>query len=270
MKRLLKILAVIFAVILGLLFAKNIIAKVIVERGIGFATGLKLRVSGFQIGIFKSRINIDNLKLYNPKGFEDTVMINIPNLYVDYNLPAILKGKIHLEDVKLNLKEFVVIKNKDGKVNLGSLKIAQEQKESKTKAKSKEKVKPKASDIQIDNLELKLGKVIYKDYSKAGGPSVKEFNINLDERYANITNTNAVVSIILIKVLTNTALGAIANIDVKELGSAVSGSLSKATVVVSDTAAKATKMAGEAGKSVTEAAKNLKDSLRLPFGGSEQ
>lgn len=263
MKKALKVMLIILAVVLGLLFTKNTIAKIAFERGVEFATGLKLRVSGFSVGIFKSRVIIAGLKLYNPKVFEDAVMVDIPNLYVDYNLPAIFKGKMHLEDVRLDLKEFVVIKNNDGKVNIDSLKIVQEQKESKGKAKPKEEAKPKAPDIQIDNLELKLGKVIYKDYSKTGGPSVKEFNLNLDEKYANITNTNAVVSIILIKVLTKTALGGITNINIKGLDSTVSGSLSKATAVASDTAAKATKTAGETGKSVTETVKNLKESFNL-------
>lgn len=43
MKKPLKILIGIFAVILVLLFAKNLIAKVTIERGVEFATGLKLR-----------------------------------------------------------------------------------------------------------------------------------------------------------------------------------------------------------------------------------
>jgi uncharacterized protein involved in outer membrane biogenesis len=262
-----KAIIVILAVALVLLFAKNIIAKVVIERGVEFATGLKLRVSGFSVGIFKSRINIVDLKLYNPKGFKDKVMVDIPNIYVDYNLPSILRGKAHLRDIKLNLKEFTVIKNKEGKVNLDSLKAVQAQKESK---EAKDKPKAKAPDIQIDNLGLKVGKVIYKDYSKGDTPSVKEFNINLDERYTNITNINAVVSLILVKALTSTTIASLTNIDLKGLNSTVSDSLSKMGKVATDTAVKATKTVGDAGKTVTEAAGKLKDSLKLPFGGSEQ
>lgn len=253
MKKLLKVIIIIFAVILALLLAKNIIAKVAIERGVEFVTGLKLRVSGFSVGVFKSRINIDDLKLYNPKGFEDKIMVDLPNVYVDYSLPSIFKGKLHLRDIKLNLKEFAIIKNSEGIVNLESLKVVQAQKE-----ESKTKPKPKAPDIQIDNLELKIGRVIYKDYSKSEKPSVKVYNINIDEKYHNIRNTNAVISIILVKVLSKTAIGGLVNLDLKGLGS-----------IASDTAGKATKAVGEAGKSITEAAGKLKDSFKMPFGTGE-
>jgi len=257
MKKPFKVIAILFSVILALLLAKNIIAKVAVERGVEFVTGLKLRVSGFSVGVFKSRINIADLKLYNPKGFEDKVMVDLPNVYVDYDLPSIFKGKLHLRDIRLHLKEFSIIKNKEGVVNLESLKVVQAQKE-ESKAKAKPKSKAKAPDIQIDNLELKIGKVIYKDYSKPEEPSVKEYNINIDEKYYNITNTNAVLSIVLVKILSKTAIAGLVNLDLKGLGS-----------IASDTAEKATKAVGEAGKSITEAAGKLKDSLKLPFGKSE-
>ncbi|MDD3087634.1 MAG: AsmA family protein [Candidatus Omnitrophica bacterium] len=263
MKKLFKILVIIFAVIIGLLFAKNIIAKVIVEQGVGFATGLKLRVSGFQVGIFKSRINIDNLKLYNPKGFEDKVMVDIPNIYVDYDLPSIFKGKVHLRDVRLNLKEFLVIKNREGAVNLNALKPVQAQKASK---KTQEKPSAKAPDIQVDKLELKINKVIYKDYSKGEIATVREFNVNINEKYTNIKNLNALVSIIISKALVNTAIAGLTNIDLKGLNSIASDNLSAVTNLTTDTAAKAAKRVGDAGKSVTDAAAKLKDSLKLPFG----
>lgn len=267
MKKPLKIIIGIFAVILVLLFAKNIIAKVAIERGVELATGLKLRVSGFSVGVFRSRINITDLKLYNPKSFEDKVMVDIPNIYVDYNLPAIFKGKVHLRDIRLNLKEFMVVKNVEGAVNLDSLKPVKAQKEGE---KSREKQKTQTPNIQIDNLELKISKVIYKDYTKKEGPAVKEFNINLDEKYTNITNTNAVISIVLVKALAQTAIAGLTGIDIKGLSSTVSESLSGASKLATDTAAKATQKVTEAGKSITETAGKLKDSIKLPFGSSEQ
>jgi len=257
MKKLLKVLVIFLAVVAVLLLAKNFIAKIAVEKGVEFATGVKLRVSGLQVGVFKSRVNINNLKLYNPKGFEDKIMIDIPNVYVDYNLPSIIKGKVHLNYIKLNLREFVVVKNKDGKVNLDSLKPVKEQKEEKEKPKEKA---AKAPEVKIDNLELKIGKVIFKDYTKGDKPSVKEFNINIDEKYNNISNLNAVVSIVVVKVLTSTALAGITSVDIKGLNASVSGALSKTTKVATDAASKAT-------KTVTDTADKLKESLKLPFGG---
>ena len=140
---------------------------------------------------------------------------------------AIFKGNIHLRDLRINLKEFVVVKNEKGDLNLNSLKVV--------KAKN-EGVKPeekggKAPNVQIDNLRLQINKAIYKDYSASGGPSVKEFNVNIDERYENITNLYAVVSIIIVKALANTAIADLANFDVNSLKGPVMDTLLKATNV---------------------------------------
>ena len=149
-----------------------------------------------------------------------------------------------------------MVKNKDGKVVL-ILKAGKEQKEDKEKPKEKA---AKAPEVKIDNLELKIGKVIFKDYTKGDKPSVKEFNINIDEKYNNISNLNAVVSIVVVKVLTSTALAGITSVDIKGLNASVSGALSKTTKVATDAASKAT-------KTVTDTADKLKESLKLPFGG---
>lgn len=262
-----KVLIAIFIIILGLLLSKDIIAKAVIENGVQFATGLKLRVSGFNVGVFRSRIDITDLKLYNPKGFKDQVMVDIPKIYIDYNLPAILRGKVHLEDIRLNLREFIVVKNAEGVVNLDYLKPVKAQKEEK---RGEGKPKAKAPDIQIDNLELKINKVIYKDYTKRDGPAVREFNINLNEKYKNITNTNAVIGIILVKALAQTTIAGVASIDLGGIKSTVSENLSSASKLASDTADKATQKVTEAGKSITETAGKLKDSIRLPFGSSEK
>ena len=110
-------------------------------------------------------------------------MLDMSEIYVDYDLPAILGGKIHLRTVRINMSEFVVVKNAKGELNLDALNVVKEQKGAKTAAPAE---KGKAPEIQIDVLELKVGKVLYKDYSKGGAPQVQEFNLNLDERYTDI------------------------------------------------------------------------------------
>jgi hypothetical protein len=267
MKKLVVVLVVLVVIVAGLSFGKNMIAKIAVERGVEMITGLQLRMAGFNVGILKTLVNIDGLKLYNPKEFQDRVMIDMPNIYVDYNLPEALKGKVHLYDMKLNLKEFVVVKNKDGKLNLDSLKVVQAQKEGK---KPQEKDKGKAPDMQIDNLELKIGKVIYKDYSTGGAPSVREFNVNINEKYTNIKDPYSLMSLIVVKALMNTAIASLTNFDLGGLSNTVKGTLSNATKLATDAAAKATKVVGETTKTVTDTAGKLTETFSFPFGEKKE
>ena len=260
------IIAILLVLVLVLSVGKNIIAKTAVEKGVELVTGLKLRISKLNIGVINTLVGIKDLTLYNPKGYKDRVIVNMPEIYVDYDLKAIIGGKIHLNDIKINLNEFVVVKNEKGELNLDSLKVVKAQKEGKPPF---EKGKAKAPDIKIDKLQLTIGKVIYKDYSKGGEPSVREFNINLDETYRDITDPYSLVSLIVVKALMNTTIASLTNFDLSGLEGTVGETLTKATEVAAQTATKAKEAVATTSKNVSEAASNITDKFKLPFGSKE-
>ena len=93
---------VVLAVIAGILFVgRNVVVKFAAEKGVQAATGLPLKIKKLNLGLATTHIAIDDLSLLNPKGFTDKIMFHAPEIFVDYNLGAILKGKIHLEEVVL-------------------------------------------------------------------------------------------------------------------------------------------------------------------------
>jgi hypothetical protein len=182
-------------------------------------------------------------------------MFDMPEIYVDYDLPAIASGKVHLPEVRIDLKEFLVVKNAKGELNLDSLKVVQAQKApKKAGAAAEKKAAGKMPPMLIDTLSLKIGKVIYKDYSRGGEPSINEFSINIDENFKNIDDPSSVVSIIIVKALMNTTIGRLANFDVGGLQKSVSGTLGTATKAATQTTAQATKTAAVATKAATTAA----------------
>jgi len=275
MKKLIMIVVIILVIALAFSFTKNIIAKTAISAGVKAITGLKLSMRSMNVGIVNTLIGIRGLELFNPPAFKDRLMVSMPEIYVDYDLGSFLKGKVHLEEVKLNLKEFVVVKNEKGELNLDSLKMVKEKKE---KQPSKEaKAPPK---IQIDALELKIGKVLYKDYSAGSPPKVREFNVNINERYENITNPYALGSLIVFKALMNTTIANLADFDLGPLTDELGETLGKASKMAQEAASKitgeATGKALEASKelgvkaqeSAGEAAEKVKETLKgiLPFG----
>lgn len=266
----------ILAVLMVLSIAKDVVIKASVENGVALVTGLRLSIESFKVGIISTLVDIKGLVLFNPKGFKDKVMMDMPEIYVDYVLPAILRGEIHLKKARLNLEEFTVVKNERGELNLNSLKVVQAQKEGVKKRET-----AKAPKIQIDELELKIGRVVYKDYTGQGAPSVKEFNINLNERYTNIQDAYTLVSLIVVKSLMNTSVSSLANFDLQGLKGAVSGTIANAKTIAVQTAAQAeealkttTKIAAETAKETREAVKKttetLQDVFKTPFGSSEK
>jgi len=266
MKKLFIILVALACVILVLLFAKDIIIKTAVEKGVEFVTGLKLNIGSLNIGILKPIADIKNLQLFNPSDFPDRTMVDMPEIYVNYDLPAIIGGKIHLPEVRLALKEFVVVKNSEGKLNLDALKSVQAQKEGKSPS---QKTAGKAPDIKIDSLKLSIGKVIYKDYSKGGAPDVKEFNINLNESYTNVDDPQALASLIVVKALMNTSIAALTNFDLQGLQGTVGGVLGSAQKMASTAAATVQATIAttqeKAKDTITQASDKMKDLLKNPF-----
>ncbi len=276
-RKVIMIPAIVFVILIALFLGKNMIIKTSVTTGVKAMTGLKLSIRSMNVGVFKSLIGINELQLYNPSGFKDKLMMDLPEIYVDYNLGAIMGGKAHLEEVRLNLKEFIVVKNEAGELNLDSLRVVKEAEGEVAEKDDGKKEKTEMPDIQIDLLELKIDKVIYKDYSKGTSPKVKEFNVNIDERYENITDPQSFVRLIIVKALKNTTIASLANFDIGKLQKGLTETVRKTAEKAMDAPVKAV----EAGKDLLEekAAETAKetvgkaaDTLKkfLPFGKKEK
>ncbi len=213
------IIGLVAALALG--FAKDVIAQSAVQGIVKAVTGLGLEVRRLHLGILTTLVDIRGLRLMNPSGFKDRVMMDVPEIHVNYELASFFKGAVHIQEMDLDLKEFTVVKNAKGDVNVNHLKPASKKEAAPAQEARPQAAKPAANgaapNIRIDRLHLKIGKVIYKDYSQGGAPQIQEFPVNLDETDENITNPSALVGIITAKALMNTTVARLANIDMKGL-----------------------------------------------------
>lgn len=282
MKRLSTILAIVVIAVLVVSFAKDAIIKASIESGVRAVTGLRLGIGSIHVGIFKPVVDIKNLKLANPAGFPDPTMIEMSEIYVDYDLPAIMGGMVHLREARLSLKEFVVVRDGSGQLNLNALKPVQAFKEKKVAAQAAPA--GKAPQIKIDLLKLSIGKVIFKDYSMGVTPVVKEFNVGINETYTNIDSPATLANLIVVKSLMKTNIAALANFDLRGLQGSIGGTLATAQKTAMDAVAKAqgaaasaqaaAKSATEQAKAVQDQAKQtadaMKDLFKNPFGSDKK
>lgn len=238
MKRALIVVLVVFLVIAGLFLAKDIIVKGLVSGGIKVITGLDLEIGSLKIGVFKPAVEVKGLKLLNPAVYPDRLMVDLPEFYADYYPAQLLKGQAHFRQLRLNLALFEVVKNKQGMINLDSLKALQP------------KGSGPAPKIRIDELVLDIKKVIYKDYSLGAKPRVSEFDVNIHETFRDVNDPKALASIIVGKALMHTTIADLSKFNLgpvkQEMESVVgnTGKLLKGT-------------AGEAGKGVGNILKGL-------------
>jgi len=211
MKLLKNIILGFILIIVVLVAAKNYWIKSVVAAGASQVTGAPVHIDSLVIGILKPAVRIKGFTLYNPPGFPEGPMVSINELSVDYDLPAILKGNLHLPLLIVHLNEAVIIKNKDGKLNVDALKFAQKQVEQPTKEQPAKKEAPKGESkplvMQIDLMKLDLGKVVFKDYTKGEQPVVTAFDAGVHGKtYKNIKSAQQFATIIMMESLGPTAI----------------------------------------------------------------
>lgn len=187
------ILAIVF--LFGFCLARDFIIKSLVGTVANSVTGAPTHIGGFSLSVIKQRVKITDFKMYNPSGFPRDILIDIPKIDVAYNLGALLKGKIHLKEIGFKLKEVVMVKNKEGKLNVDSLKIIEEKKAGAPEKGAKKPAKEMA--IQIDLANLAIGRIVSKDYSVEGPPVIKVYDVNLKKSYKNITSVQQLAALII-------------------------------------------------------------------------
>jgi len=204
-----KILVVIVVGLFALSVFKDVLIKTAVTSIGSSVIGAPLKIGGLGLGILTQKVRIKNLKLYNPPGFpQDEPLVDIPEISIDADIAAFLKGSIHVPYAVINVKQMTIIKNKEGKLNVDSLKMVEAQKEAMQKGESKEKVKAKGKDmaIALDYLRLNVGEVVLKDLQK-DPPAVTAYSVNIhNKEYKNITSVAQLTTLIMVEGMGPTGL----------------------------------------------------------------
>ena len=260
MKKLTYILVGIIIVVAVLISAKNAILMFVIEKEVKSIAGIHLSMESLKVGLIDATVAIKGFKIYNPPEYPDEIMIDMPDIYIDIALSDVLKGKMHIQQLKLDVAEFMVVRNSAGELNLNTLKVVREAKGKKSK-KKQTKIASGLNDIQIDFLKLKIDKVVFKDYSKGLKPDVKVFNIHIDQTFTNITDPDSLVSLLVIRALRNTRIAELTGFDLHALRGQVSGLLLPAHNIVDGAGTRAARTLAGAAGTVDRAVEGLEETL---------
>jgi uncharacterized protein involved in outer membrane biogenesis len=287
MKLVMKLVMLLIVALVVLVLARNVVIKAAMETGARVVAGMPLSIQKFDLDIVHTSVDMEGLLLKNPAGFHDTALVDIPKILVAYERASIFSGKIHLKDIEFDLKQFTVVRNEKGELNLDRLKALQGTQKAPAQTKKQEPKAPaKPIPVQIDRMRLKIGKVVYVDYS-GGQSSTKEFRINLDQSYENITDLYSVARLIVLKAMMSSGISNLVNFDINGLEGTLTGAFNTSTKMAAQAAAKSldalktaagdpSAIAGQVGGAATTvtggvkgAASSLKNALKLPFGKSD-
>lgn len=104
--------------VVALLLSYNSILRGVIEHRIRAQTGLDAEIGKFKLAIFSPSIELQNIKIYNPKNFGGAPFLNIPEIHIEYDRAALLEKKLHITLLRLNLAELDIVKNRKGQTNI--------------------------------------------------------------------------------------------------------------------------------------------------------
>ena len=108
------------AVVLGVIavLSMDSVVRVVMERNIRKQTGMDAEIGRVSIGLTEPRMEIRDLKLFNPPNFGGTLFLDIPEIHVEYDRVALAESRLHLTLVRFNLGELDIVKNEAGRTNI--------------------------------------------------------------------------------------------------------------------------------------------------------
>ncbi|MDD5137957.1 MAG: AsmA family protein [Candidatus Omnitrophica bacterium] len=205
MKKILLIAVIVLIALSVIAVLKDQIIKNTVTMATSQITGAPTTIDSFSLGIIQQTVTVKGFKLYNPPGFPKEIFVDIPAIHVVFVLGDILKKNIHFKEIEIALKELVIIKDKEGKLNVDALKVAEEPQ--KPKEGTTQEQPTGQMPLQIDLLKLSIGKIIYKDYSKGETPKIEVYDLGYKQKtYQNITSAQQLVALILSEAMKGTAI----------------------------------------------------------------
>ena len=194
-------------ILFGILFLgrANVLKKTIVF-GTQYVLGAPVKIGGIDIDKQEGTITLKDFKLFNPQGFAEGVLMTADEIKLTYHNPVIINWKIHLLQVIIKFDEIVVVKRKDGKLNVDSLKGVQDPSNIPQLSDHEEYDDNKR--IHIDTFILSVNRVVYKDYAKAGAvPEIEVFDVNIkDKTYQDIPGVQMLVLFALKQAMAETAI----------------------------------------------------------------
>ncbi|MDR3457364.1 MAG: hypothetical protein P4N60_07955 [Verrucomicrobiae bacterium] len=170
LKRILIVLAGLFLLgvvaVVVFLLSLDTMARWAVEKRIEAQTGLKAEIGKFHIGLREPVVSITGLKLYNPTNFGGTLLMQIPEIHMEYDRDAAKnRGEIHITLLRFNLGEVDIVKNEAGQTNLFVLGMTLPSKDDLAKSKDLNEIKKRTGyEFKgIDMLTVSVGKAKFID-----------------------------------------------------------------------------------------------------------
>jgi len=203
--------------------------RLALEKLISTMVGLRTSIDEFDIGVANSDIEINDLFIFNPKGFKDRRMIDIPRIYIDFDFHALFKKEINFKKLELDVKEFTVVRLGKGDTNLHHVGVI---KEGVLNPLIIESIVEIGHDFNFEVLDLKIGTVVFIDYYKNPKGKRSEYRLDLHKRLKNVDSIQSLHRIILVETLARTPINKVLDLNLNSMSKPVLNILRGAVKII--------------------------------------
>ncbi len=161
--------------VVALMLSKDVLGRELLENRLRAVTGLETRIGRCEIGLFSPCLTLEDLRFYNPPAFGGAPFLEIPELHVEYDRPALAQGRLHLTLLRLDVAVMTIVDGPGGQSNLQAVWAA---------LPSPSATEPRLEFAGIDTLNLSFGAL--KRYALATPARVQ--TVDLGIRNAVFTN----------------------------------------------------------------------------------
>lgn len=116
-----RLLILTIVLVVTLVLLKDVLLKALVEYRLREQTGLDVQIGRLEMGLLTPTLTIEDLKFYNPAEFGGSLFLDLPELHLEYDRPALAAGRLHLILVRVNLAEVHIVQGKSGQYNVSLL-----------------------------------------------------------------------------------------------------------------------------------------------------
>ena len=182
-------LCIIVALSVAVACTKDMIARRLLLTAFPPSSGFTAQVDSVRVGVLSPYLWIQGLKVFNRAQSTQEAMLDVPELYLRYDLLPLFQNKLHLRQASIFLKEVVITPKGFSDVVVAPLALLM----------PKPMGGNKPPEIFIDTLRVRIGKVRY--HGDLFGPSAQtiEFQGNIDETFNNVSDPSKVFNKLLKK-----------------------------------------------------------------------
>ncbi|HTL47135.1 MAG TPA: hypothetical protein VL688_03625 [Verrucomicrobiae bacterium] len=162
--------------LLGMFF-RTVGAKWLLSAYLQHELGTQVSVEHVRVDFINSQAKFSNVAVKNPMVFPDGTMMIIPKMFIDWNPAELLKGRVVLETLDMNIAEIRVLRAPDHGLNLRGVKLLRPAlPPGNVEAEEEPAWMPQ---LGVQQFVLSVGRATYTDLT-GENPLQKSYDLNLN------------------------------------------------------------------------------------------